>query len=90
VDEQDHFRLAVPDFTKDKLASSQDHAAEIRIWARDADNPRILFKLRLLSGNPKIQPTRFGGIPVDSLGSVLLEFVTCHGEPPAVRDEFGF
>jgi len=90
VDEQGHFRLSIPDFRKDKLASSPNHAAEIRIWARDQNDDQVFAKLRLLSGDYKIQPTRFGGIPLDSIGSSLLEFATCYANPPAMRDEFGF
>jgi hypothetical protein len=90
VDDQGHFRLSVPDFRKDKLANSPNHAAELRIWARDQDDDRVLAKLRFLSGNYNIQPTRFGGIPLDSIGSSLLEFATCYADPPATRDEFGF
>ena len=90
VDEQGHFRLSIPDFTKDKLASSPNHPAELRMWARDLEDNQVLAKLRLLSGNYKAQPSPFGGIPVDSIGSSLLEFATCYADPQAVRDEFGF
>jgi hypothetical protein len=90
VDEQGHFRLSIPDFAKDKVAGSPNHAAEIRIWARDQDDGRVFANLRLLSGKNKLQPTRFGGIPVDSIGSSLLEFTTCYADPPAEHDRFGF
>jgi hypothetical protein len=90
VDEQGRFRLSVPDFAKDKLASAPNHAAEIRIWARDLDDDRLFAKLKLLPGTYQAQPTRLGGIPIDSIGSSLLEFAVCYADPPAVRDKFGF
>lgn len=90
VDAQGHFRLSIPDFAKDKVAGSPNHAAEILIWARDQDDGRVFANLRLLSGNNKLEPTRFGGIPVDSIGSSLLEFATCYADPPAEYDKFGF
>jgi len=90
VDEQGHFRLSIPDFAKDKVAGSPNHAAEIRIWERDQNDGRVFANLRLLPGNYKLEPTRFGGIPVDSIGSSLLEFATCYADPPAEHDEFGF
>jgi hypothetical protein len=90
VDEQGHFRLSVPDFAKDRIASAPNHPAEIRVWARDREDDQVFAKLRLLNGNYKAQPTRLGGIPVDSLGPSQLQFATCFTDPPKRRDEFGF
>jgi hypothetical protein len=82
--------LSVPDFAKDKIASAPNHGGELRIWARDSDDDRVFAKLKLLAGDYKAQPTQFGGIPIDSLGSSRLEFAACYADPPAVRDKFGF
>jgi hypothetical protein len=90
VDERGHFRLSIPDFRKDKLASSPNHPAEIRVWARDQDDDQVFAKLKLLPENSKTPLTRFGGIPLDSIGSSLLVFETCYADPPAAHDEFGF
>ena len=65
VDEQGRFRLSIPDFAKDKIASAPNHAAEFRIWAVDLDDDRLFAKLRLLAGTYEAQPSRLGGIPID-------------------------
>ena len=90
VDEQGRFRLSIPDFAKDKIASASNHAAELRIWALDLADDRLFAKLMLLPRTYQAQPTRFGGIPIDSIGSSLLEFAFCYADPPPVRDKFGF
>ena len=88
--EPGRFRLSIPDLTKDSLAGSTNHAGEIRVWARDTSNGRVVAQLRLLSGDPWIQPTRLGGIPIERLGSSPFEFATCYANGSTPRDEFGF
>jgi hypothetical protein len=67
LDDQNQFRLSIPDLLKDKLACSTIHAGEVRIWVRDQVSGRIVDQWRLTSRNPKLRPTRLGGIPIACL-----------------------
>jgi hypothetical protein len=83
VDDQNRFRLSVPNLEKEK-------GGEIRIWVRDQDNGRIKDQLKVSLQTPESQRTRLGGIPMTALNSTALLFDVCSANPPAEHDKYGF
>jgi hypothetical protein len=83
LDEQNRFRLSVPNLGKDK-------GGEIRIWLRDEDNGRIRDQLRVSLQSPESQRTRLGGIPMTALNSTPVLFKVCSANSPSEHDKYGF
>jgi hypothetical protein len=90
LDSQNEFALPIPDFSKDKLASSSSHFGEIRIFVRDRATGLIVDQLRWASGIPSIQPTKFGGIPITALSGDSLNFKFCETGTWLSHDHYGF
>ena len=82
-----HFRLSVPDFSQDPLASTPDHPGEIQIWAQDKFSHEALAEL--IPAGPKAIKTPLGALKIQNEYPELT-FTPCVANPPGIHDPFGF
>jgi hypothetical protein len=82
------FRLSVPDFSQDPLASAPDHAGEIQIWARDKTSGDLVAQLTPV--RPQVIKTRMGGLKIQSEYPSEIVFAPCAANPTPRHDAIGF
>jgi len=87
VSRDGHFRLSVPDFSQDALASTPDHFGEIQIWAQDKFSQEAVAEL--IPAGPKVIKTRMGALKIQSEYPEIT-FTPCVADPPRLHDAFGF
>jgi hypothetical protein len=90
LDDQNQFRLLIPDLSRDKLAGSRDHGGEIRIFVRNQESGQLVDRLGFISQEPELRRTRFGGIPTGLIRPDSGVFAFCPIGSVFVHDEFGF
>lgn len=90
LDDQNSFRLPIPDLATDKLAGSPIHGGEIRIFIRNQMSGQIVDQWRFTSKDPKLSATRLGGIPVSLIKSGSGLFTFCPARSVFAHDQFGF
>jgi hypothetical protein len=82
-----HFRLSVPDFSQDPLASAPDHLGELQLWAQDKFSQEAIAEL--IPAAPKAIKTRMGAMKIQSEYPEIT-FTPCVADLPRVHDAFGF
>jgi hypothetical protein len=83
LDSENHFKLAIPDFSKDKLANSPGYQGELHIWLRNKQSGQLVASLSTVPGGHR-------GIPITALGETSHQFTLCYVRLPSRHDEFGF
>jgi hypothetical protein len=81
-----HFRIPIPDFSKDPQAGAPDHGGEIQIWAKEKTSGRTVSQL-IPAGGQSFK-TRMGGLKVQS--QYPLTIVFCAVKFPQRHDPEGF
>jgi hypothetical protein len=82
------FRLSVPNFSQDPLASGPDHPGEFEIWATDKANGHIVALL--IPAESQALKSRMGGLKIQSLYPEEITFTPCPTDRPRVHDANGF
>jgi len=82
------FRLSVPDFSQDALATAADHPGELQIWARDKTSNIIVAQL--IPAGSQVVKARMGGLKIRSEYPSEIVFTPCPEDARTVHDAFGF
>jgi len=75
LSEDYHFRISVPDFSRDRLAGTPDHPGAIQIWATDKSNGDEVGQL-IAEGSPTFK-TRMGGLKIQREYPAETVFAPC-------------
>jgi hypothetical protein len=81
-----HFRMLVPDLSKDALAGASDHPGALQIWARDKSSEDLIALL--IPAGLQVTKSPIGGLRIQPEYPSEIVFAPCSVSPPQLHDVF--